>query len=583
MIANPIIRKEVLAALRTRKAALMQALLLLGTAALIWQEWPSEGLQGAHDAQRILAILAMGELVMIAMFAPAFTAAALTSEKERNTFESLFATMLTPLEIAMGKIVGALAFVVLLVVTGAVAMVAPLLLGGVGAGQVLAVIGVLLVTAVYLGVIGLFVSTMVYRSYRAIIITYGLLFVLLLLFAMPAWPLSNHLIHRGPLWWQDTLHVLASLSPLEAMISLVFRGSDYSTGVQNMPKFWQLYMFVSPLATLLLGAGCVYRLRRPAAPPRPREGLRVIERDGKLTGRSVFMLVDPRKRKRMISWWQNPVLIKEVRMRPLLQLHWLLRAFSITVISAVLLMFIVSLGVQAFVAESPDMVSSMAAAVAAMMALLILLVGPATSSGAICSDRETGVWDLMRATRLSSWTIVSGKLQASIIPVLLLAAAMVPALVVLVLLGNGNWPEAGRGDTGVMAYVRAFFDQPLWPSVARVICVIGVTILFVVCAGMFFSSLVRKTATATAWTYGLILAFGLSSLVVLLRQERFAPQIVRAVFTLNPIAAAMDAAGSPAMAGYGGIYPNYLKLFGALSGAMFVVTVARVLMLRRPR
>jgi hypothetical protein len=134
-----------------------------------------------------------------------------------------------------------------------------------------------------------------------------------------------------------------------------------------------------------------------------------------------------------------------------------------------------------------------------------------------------------------------------------------------------------------MAYIRAFFDQPLWPSIARVMCVIGVTIVFVVCAGMFFSSLFQKTATATAWTYGLILTLGLSSLVVLLRQERFSPQIVRAVFTLNPIAAAMDAAGSPAMAGYGGIYPNYLKLFGALSGAMFIVTVARVLVLRRPK
>ncbi len=45
MIANPIIRKEVLSSLRTNKAIILQGLFLLVLAALVWVFWPVGGLQ----------------------------------------------------------------------------------------------------------------------------------------------------------------------------------------------------------------------------------------------------------------------------------------------------------------------------------------------------------------------------------------------------------------------------------------------------------------------------------------------------------------------------------------------------------
>ena len=62
------------------------------TALLLWRNWPPEGLQdiGSQQARTILSILAIGQLAMVALFAPAFTAASLTSEQEKNTLESLF-------------------------------------------------------------------------------------------------------------------------------------------------------------------------------------------------------------------------------------------------------------------------------------------------------------------------------------------------------------------------------------------------------------------------------------------------------------------------------------------------------------
>ena len=151
MIHNPIIHKEVLSALRTRKVILMQGVFLLMAAALIWLFWPPDGLQdvGGQQARQILSILAIGQLVMVALFAPTFTAASLTSEKEQNTMESLFATAMRPWEIATGKMVGSLTFLILVVLTGIPAISSPFMLGGVSGSEVLAIIAILLLTAVY--------------------------------------------------------------------------------------------------------------------------------------------------------------------------------------------------------------------------------------------------------------------------------------------------------------------------------------------------------------------------------------------------------------------------------------------------
>ncbi|MFB3890476.1 MAG: ABC transporter permease [Phycisphaerae bacterium] len=571
LVTNPIIRKEVLMSLRTRKAIAMQVLFLVIQAGLLWLYWPATGMQDAEGvkAREILSILAIGEMAMVALFAPAFTAASLTVEKERKTLESLFATALRPWEIAYGKIVGSLAFLVLVVASGAIGLAAPLMLGDVRLAQVLAVMGLLLLTAVFLGAIGLFISTFMHRSYRSIILTYAVLLVICFFLATPAWPITGNLITRcGPVW-QGILHVLSSFSPLEAMISVVLPDSGYATGAAAWPPFWQVYVVLASVCIVALAAACIAKLSRPVAPPRPREELKVIERDGKFTARSVMFLVDPRKRKRAIRWWQNPVLIKEFRTRPMLQSHWLVRASLTCLISAIVLMVVVNIAVKNFVEEAGTkvvagtdmeqvaMIPAIATSAAVLMVVMIILIGPAMASGAISSDRETGVWELLRTTRMSSWRIASGKFQASIIPLLLITGAVVPALAILI-----------------------FVDTTIWINVLRMLAVAGSTVFFVSSAGMFFSSLFPRTSTATAWTYGLVITLGLLTLLTLLGDKAFSGQFVRWVLLANPVAAVMEAGGS-VLQGHT-LFADHLKIMLTAGAAMFVVTVIRVFQLRRP-
>lgn len=632
MIRNPIIHKEVLSTLRTKKALAMQAGFFLAVIALVWLLWPEGGLQdiGGQQARRILSILAMGELIIVILVAPAFTAAAITGESERNTIEGLFASRLKPWEIATGKIFGSLTFLVLLVLTGAPALATPFLLGGIGQYEVLTILGILLLTAVYLGMIGLYLSTILHRSYRAIIVSYAVLFVVCIGAAIPAWPVSKNLLARGDPIPQQVLHTLASLSPVQAMMSLVWPDSAYVQGARSMPPFWETYLYVSVAMIVLLSLLCLFRLRRPPQPPRPREKLRVVERN-QVSARNLFFLFDPRKRKRPVSWWQNPVLCKEFRTRPMLQVHWLLRAVGACLIVSVLLMFLVSIGVQAFVGEgAAGLYQNMATAVSAMMVILIVLLGPAIAAGAICTDRETGVWDLMRVTPIPSWRIVTGKFQASIIPLLLLIMAALPAMFILVYFDSSFAPQLGGflenlkaqnlvpntylyGLVGavLVLFVLMFIGLVLKnstlltiptfiflvllisalaaayagflifsPMLRRVCMVIGMSILFTCTAGTMFSSLFPRTSTATAWTYGLVVTLALLSLLGLLVEDLLSRRILEAAFLLNPIIAVMEASGAPGVQKYGLLNPH-LEIMAILTGVMFVITVLRVFQLRR--
>ena len=558
MLANPILRKEVLSSLRTRRAVLMQAMYLLTIAALLWMLWPADGLQdlGGQQARKILGVLAVGQLVLVALFAPAFTAASLTSEKEHRTFESLFTTALRPWEIATGKMAGSLSFLLLMVLSGTPALAVLGLLGGVSGGEILAVVALLLLTAIYLGMIGLWVSAVSHRSARATVWTYAILGILCFLVAVPAWPVSSNLLARSGPVMQAVLHVLASFSPLQAMMSLIWPGGQYTTGAEGMPAFWVLFIPISVVMIGVVATVCLRKLHRPVAPPRPRERMGVVER-GQFSARSVMFIVDPRKRKKPISWWQNPVLVKEFRTRPMLQMHWLLRTIVICLIVSILLMFLVAISIQALASESVEMLPNVATAAAALMTVLLLLLGPAMTGGNICSDIETGVWDLLRTTPVPSWRIVSGKFQAAILPLMLIAASMVPAMFVLL-----------------------YIDTNILPNLLRALQVVGMTVLFVATAGTFFSAMFKRTSMATAWTYALVVSISLLSLLALLGEELFSERLLATVFVANPVAAAMAAAGFGPMQKYSLVGPH-LRLMGIVTAAMFVITVVRVFQLRR--
>jgi ABC-type transport system involved in multi-copper enzyme maturation permease subunit len=75
-------------------------------------------------------------------------------------------------------------------------------------------------------------------------------------------------------------------------------------------------------------------------------------------------------------------------------------------------------------------------AIASVQLVLVLLVAPAATAGAICVDRARGVLTHMLVTDLTDSEIVLGKLAARLLPVFALVGATVPVLALAGLLGG---------------------------------------------------------------------------------------------------------------------------------------------------
>ena len=104
--------------------------------------------------------------------APAFTAGAISLEREKQTLDLLVTTPISSLAIVVGKLLSALVYVFLLIIASIPLTALVFLFGGVGPEDLVRGYAVLLVTALGLGSVGLFCSTLVRRTQAATIITY---------------------------------------------------------------------------------------------------------------------------------------------------------------------------------------------------------------------------------------------------------------------------------------------------------------------------------------------------------------------------------------------------------------------------
>ncbi len=102
----------------------------------------------------LISLLLTGVLVIV----PAIAAVSIVGERQRLTLPLLQVSQLGPFRLVSGKLVSALAYMLLLLVAVAPILAVPLLIGGVTMADVLAGLGVTLVVAVVVGAIGLWVS-----------------------------------------------------------------------------------------------------------------------------------------------------------------------------------------------------------------------------------------------------------------------------------------------------------------------------------------------------------------------------------------------------------------------------------------
>jgi ABC-2 type transport system permease protein len=176
---NPVMLKELRGRMRGMRAFVVLTVylglmsLFLGLIYLSFTAFNTLSSAAAGAAGRLLFAGVVGvELLLILFIAPAFTSGAITGERERQTYDLLQTTLLASPSFIVGKLESALSYVLLLLLAAIPLQSLAFLFGGVSQAEVLIAFVILAVTAIAMGTIGIYFSTVASRTLTASVQTY---------------------------------------------------------------------------------------------------------------------------------------------------------------------------------------------------------------------------------------------------------------------------------------------------------------------------------------------------------------------------------------------------------------------------
>jgi len=191
LLANPVTMKELRGRMRGRRAFAVLTLYLLilsGVITLVYLIYASSsavpGGAGANTAGKGLfaAVLAV-QVVLVTFIGPAFTAGAVSGERERQTFDLLRTTLLSANSFVLGKLISALSYILLLVLVSIPLQSIAFLLGGLSPIELILAEVLVLVAAVTYALYGLWCSAVMRSTLTATVATFG--GMLLVVFGVP--------------------------------------------------------------------------------------------------------------------------------------------------------------------------------------------------------------------------------------------------------------------------------------------------------------------------------------------------------------------------------------------------------------
>lgn len=130
-------------------------------------------------------ILAVAQLVILALIVPVRTASAISGEKERQTFDIMMTTSMTPFSIVMGKVMTAIIQSMFFVVASMPIMALSFVVGGMSWSYLFWFLAVAVLMSFFAASIGILCSSLCKRSVSAVIMAYGFYLIFFVATALP--------------------------------------------------------------------------------------------------------------------------------------------------------------------------------------------------------------------------------------------------------------------------------------------------------------------------------------------------------------------------------------------------------------
>jgi ABC-2 type transport system permease protein len=177
-LQNPVATKELRSRMRGRRAFVVLTIYLLLMSLLVSMVYLAQVVNASsvyssagRDAGRAIffTILAV-QAFLVTFMAPAFTAAAISGEKERQTYDLLRTTLLSAHQLVLGKMLSALSYLFLLILSAVPLQSLAFILGGVSLTEFILTQIIIAVAGVTFAMVGLLVSSLM-RSVLASTVT----------------------------------------------------------------------------------------------------------------------------------------------------------------------------------------------------------------------------------------------------------------------------------------------------------------------------------------------------------------------------------------------------------------------------
>lgn len=183
---NPVYKKELKINVRTIKTAFIifgyNIILAAIGLFLFYADFETNRQYGAivdfKNMIDIYSVLAVIEFGLVLSIVPAMTANVISGEREKQTLEILLTTKLKPIQIIMGKLSSSISLIILVVFSSIPVLSIVFSVGGITFMDLLELMGLILVTAIFVGSIGVFFSTLFKKTTISTVFTYGTVILL---------------------------------------------------------------------------------------------------------------------------------------------------------------------------------------------------------------------------------------------------------------------------------------------------------------------------------------------------------------------------------------------------------------------
>lgn len=181
MRLNPIVKKDVKVQARSMKMCwgvfayeLILALVFFLAMVIIQEESMSMYSNNNIYSSMVLLypVLAVTQIVILGVVVPVRTSASISGEKERQTFDIMMTTSMTPFSVVMGKVTTAVVQSMFFVVASMPVMALPFIIGGLSWGYLFWFLAIAFLVSFFAAGIGILCSSICRKSIGAVIMSY---------------------------------------------------------------------------------------------------------------------------------------------------------------------------------------------------------------------------------------------------------------------------------------------------------------------------------------------------------------------------------------------------------------------------